>query len=82
MINVFLIDDHAMLRAGIRQFLEKDDAVCVVGEAGDGLSAQRGIAYAHPLPDVVLLDIKMPKMSGIDVTRWLREAYPDVRVLT
>ena len=78
-IHVVLVDDHAMLRAGIRQLLETDEAIVVVGEAADGLAAQTEIAQTHP--DVVLLDIKMPTMSGVDLTRWLRSTYPEIRIL-
>jgi DNA-binding NarL/FixJ family response regulator len=78
-IRVLLVDDHAVVRAGIRQFLEHADDIVVVGEAGDGEAAERFIQQDQP--DVALLDIQMPKASGIDVTRWIRAHYRQVGVL-
>jgi len=78
-IYVLLADDHAVVRAGIRQFLEHDPHIKVVAEADDGLMAQELIA-AHK-PDVAVLDIQMPKATGIEVTRWVRANYQEVGVL-
>jgi DNA-binding NarL/FixJ family response regulator len=69
-IRVLLADDHAVVRAGIRQFLEHAEDIQVVAEADDGEMAQRMIEQQQP--DVAVLDIQMPKASGIDVTRWIR----------
>jgi DNA-binding NarL/FixJ family response regulator len=65
-----LADDHAVVRAGIRQFLEAAGDIQVVAEVGDGLAAVEAVK-AHA-PDVVVLDIQMPGMTGIEVTRWVR----------
>ena len=78
-IKVLLADDHAVVRAGIRQFLEQSDDIDIVAEVDDGEAAKEWIA-ASP-PDVALLDIKMPQASGIEVTRWIRSHHPDVGVL-
>src|SRR5512142_2253925 len=78
-IRVLLADDHQMVRAGIRQLLEAAGDVEVIAEAGDG-EAAKGLVEAHQ-PDVAVLDIQMPKASGIEVTRWLRAHHPDVGVL-
>ena len=78
-IQVLLADDHAVVRAGIRQFLEQDQGIRVIAEADDGEMARELIQLQ--LPDVAVLDIQMPKASGIEVTRWIRENYPDVGVL-
>lgn len=78
-IRVLLADDHAMVRAGIRQFLERAGDIRVIAEADDGEMAQQQVT--HEAPDVAVLDIQMPKGSGIDVTRWLRANYPQVGVL-
>ncbi len=78
-INVILADDHAVVRAGIRQFLEYAPDICVVAEADDGIMAQNLIAQKKP--DVAVLDIQMPGASGIDVTRWIRGNHRDIGVL-
>lgn len=78
-INVLLADDHAVVRAGIRQFLEQAEDIVVIAEADDGEMAQSLIIEKQP--DVAVLDIQMPKASGIEVTRWIRANYPQVGVL-
>jgi DNA-binding NarL/FixJ family response regulator len=78
-IRVLLADDHAVVRAGIRQFLEQADDILVIGEADDGEAAKALIKSEQP--DVAVLDIKMPKASGIEVTRWIRAHYRQVGVL-
>ncbi len=69
-IRVILADDHAVVREGIRQFLERAGDIEVVAEADDGAQAQ-ALILEHQ-PDVAVLDIQMPKATGIDVTRWVR----------
>lgn len=78
-IRVLLADDHAVVRAGIRQFLDRAPDVQVVAEADDGQMAQTLIARHRP--DVAVLDIQMPAASGIEVTRWVRANHRDVGVL-
>ena len=78
-IHVLLADDHAVVRAGIRQFLEQADDIEVIAEADDGEMAKTLIEQHHP--DVAVLDIQMPKVSGIEVTRWVRAHYHDIGVL-
>ncbi len=78
-IRVLLVDDHAVVRAGIRQFLETAGDILVEAEAGDGEEAIRLIELK--MPDVVVLDIQMPKMTGIEVTRWIRAHYRSLAVL-
>ena len=74
-IRVILADDHAVVRQGIRQFLETGSNIAVVAEASDGLEAVQ-LIRAHQ-PDVAVLDIQMPGQSGIAVTRMLRaERFP------
>jgi DNA-binding NarL/FixJ family response regulator len=72
-IRVLLADDHAVVRAGIRQFLEHAGDIEVVAEASDGLEAQELIE--EHMPEVAVLDIQMPKASGIEVTRWIRREH-------
>ncbi len=78
-IRVLLADDHAVVRAGIRMFLEHSGDIQVIAEADDGEMA-KALIQQH-LPDVVVLDIQMPKASGIDVTRWARANIRNVGVL-
>jgi DNA-binding NarL/FixJ family response regulator len=78
-IRVVLADDHAVVRAGIRQFLERGKNIEVVAEADDGEQAQALIEQHHP--DVAVLDIQMPKATGIEVTRWVRSHFRETGVL-
>lgn len=78
-IRVLLADDHAVVRAGIRQFLEHAGDIEIVAEADDGEVAKELIQQHHP--DVAVLDIQMPKASGIEVTRWVRSNLREVGVL-
>ena len=78
-IRVLLADDHAVVRAGIRQFLEHAGDIKIIAEASDGEEAQELIT-TH-LPDVAVLDIQMPKASGIEVTRWVRREHRNMGVL-
>ena len=78
-IRVLLADDHAVVRAGIRQFLEHASDITVIAEADDGEMAQ-DLINQHK-PDVAVLDIQMPKATGIEVTRWVRAHHRGVGVL-
>lgn len=78
-IRVLLVDDHAMVRTGIRQFLEKADNIDVVGESDDGLAAQEFLNNNQV--DVALVDIKMPNIGGIDLTKWIRKEFPDIKII-
>src|SRR6266498_3742468 len=78
-IRVLLADDHHIVRAGVRQLLESARDLQVIAEAGDGEEAQ-SLIQKHK-PDVAVLDIQMPKASGIEVTRWVRAHLPEVGVL-
>jgi DNA-binding NarL/FixJ family response regulator len=78
-IRVLLADDHSVVRAGIRKILETAPDIEVVAEANDGKQAIEAIAAARP--DVAVLDVRMPKSSGIDATRWIRENAPKTAVL-
>lgn len=79
MIRVLVVDDHAILRDGIRSLLESQEDIVVVGEAGDGAEALEYVSKL--LPDIVLMDISMPKTNGLEATRLIKESYPQVRVL-
>jgi len=78
-IRILLADDHHIVRAGVRQLLESARDLQVVAEAEDGEEAQ-ALIQKHK-PDVAVLDIQMPKASGIEVTRWVRAHLPEVGVL-
>lgn len=85
MINVLLIDDHPVVRAGLKAILNSFSDVQVIAEGSDGSTALQLIApdYAGPQPDVVVMDIQMPGVSGIEATRQLKAADgPPVLVLT
>ncbi len=78
-IRILLADDHAIVRAGIRQFLESAPDIEVVAEAGDGEQAMSLIQAERP--DVAVLDIQMPKATGIEVTRWAKSNAQGVGIL-
>lgn len=78
-IRVVLADDHAVVRAGIRQFLEQDGDIQVVAEADDGEMAKTLITEHQP--DVAVLDIQMPEATGIEVTQWVRDNQLEVGLL-
>jgi DNA-binding NarL/FixJ family response regulator len=78
-IRVLLADDHVIVRAGIRQFLEQTSDIQVVAEASNGKEACELIEQIKP--DVAVLDIQMPLMSGIEVTRWIRSNHLSIGIL-
>ena len=78
-IRIVLADDHELVRAGIRSLLEEISGVEIVGEAGDGQEAVR-LVEKHE-PDLVLTDIAMPGLNGLEVTRHLTKTFPRVRVV-
>jgi DNA-binding NarL/FixJ family response regulator len=78
-VSVILADDHTLVRAGIRALLEKLPEVRVIGEAGDG-RAVLNLVKAQP-PDVVLMDIAMPGLNGLEAAERMARDYPDVRII-
>lgn len=78
-IKVLLVDDHAVVRDGIRARLESSADFKVVGEAVNGREALQKVEELKP--DVVLMDISMPVMNGMDAARYLREKFPDTKVI-
>lgn len=81
-VSVLLVDDHALMREGLRQLLELEEDIRVVGEAVDGFDTLQQIRQLHPLcPDVILMDIRMPMLDGIAVTRQISHEFPTVAVI-
>ncbi len=78
-IRVVLADDHAVVRKGMREFLEEEEDIVVVAEATDGAEAQALIHQNQP--DVAILDIRMPQATGIEITHWIRGQQLPVGVL-
>jgi DNA-binding NarL/FixJ family response regulator len=78
-IRVMLVDDHDLVREGIRQIIDREPGITVLGDAESGDIALQLLERLHP--DVVLLDVRMPGISGIETTRRIRAAFPTVRVL-
>lgn len=79
MINVMLADDHVLIREGIKQLLEFDGSMKVIAEASDGVECLEKLKKVKP--DILLLDINMPNMNGIDVLKELKEKNDPVKVL-
>ncbi len=77
--KVLLVDDHPIIREGLRSLIEKQPECMVVGEAGDGVEAVRLAAELQP--DLVIMDLTMPIMNGIDATREITSKNPSIRVL-
>lgn len=78
-IRILLADDHAVLRAGLRVLLNSEPDITVVGEAGDGAETMDAIAQHQP--DIVVLDLMMPKVKGLDIIEQIAETYPQTRIL-
>jgi two-component system, NarL family, invasion response regulator UvrY len=78
-IKILLVDDHAIVREGYRRLLEGESSMRIVGEAGDAEHAYQSARTLHP--DVVVMDIALPGISGIEATRRLMKEHPDLRVL-
>ncbi len=78
-IRVLIVDDHAILREGLKALLKSEPDIEVVGEASTGREAIKLIRQLHP--DVVLMDISMPDMTGLEATQIIKKGYPEVKVI-
>lgn len=79
MINAVLADDHEIVRKGIKILLEDDGHITVVAEASDGFEAIKKVDELKP--DLLITDIRMPEMDGLQTTQKVRSAYPDIKIL-
>ncbi|MBF8267556.1 MAG: two component transcriptional regulator, LuxR family [Dehalococcoidia bacterium] len=78
-IRVLLVDDHPVIRAGLTVTLTRDPALEVVGEAGDGVEALQMVAELRP--DVVLMDLRLPRLDGIEAIKQIKETHPRTAVI-
>src|SRR3989304_4980313 len=77
-IKVLIVDDHQVVRQGLRTFLELQEDIIVIGEAGDGMQAVEMVQQYQP--DVVLMDLVMPRLDGIAATRQVKSSAAEVKV--
>ena len=78
-ISILLVDDHNLFRSGVRQLLQREEDLCIVAEAADGLE---GLKRAKALrPDVILLDLNMPGLSGLETLHLLTQDVPQSKVV-
>lgn len=81
-IKIMIVDDHDMVRLGLRTYLSMDPELALHGEAGNGAEALRKLEEMSPdLPDVILLDLMMPVMDGIEAARRITQDYPSVKII-
>ena len=78
-MRIVIADDHGIVRSGLRVLLERQEDFEVIGEASDGIEARDLVISERP--DIAILDVKMPHLSGLEATRAIREAAPEVSVL-
>ena len=78
-IRVLIVDDHAVVRQGLRHILQEQKDVEVMGEAEDGLGALKKIRDLRP--DIVLLDIAMPRLNGLEAVRLIKEKFPRTQIV-
>ncbi len=84
-ITIMVVDDHAIVRRGLQAYVDTVAALRVIGEAADGCQAldvlQRWRTLGEPLPDVVLMDLQMPRMGGVEATEAITRDHPEVKVV-
>src|SRR5665809_165891 len=78
-MRILIADDHGIVRSGLRLLLEREPDIEVVGEASDGVEAREKAISERP--DLAILDVKMPRLTGLQATREIREQVPEVAVL-
>ena len=77
--NIVLADDHILVRQGIKKILQEDQEMCVVGEAADGVELLEILEKITP--ELVILDISMPRLKGLAAAAIIKQLYPDIKVL-
>jgi DNA-binding NarL/FixJ family response regulator len=77
--RIILADDHTLFRAGIKRILQDDPNLSVIGEAGDGLELLDLLEQSTP--DLIILDISMPRLQGLEAIELIKGLYPDVKIL-
>jgi DNA-binding NarL/FixJ family response regulator len=77
--DIVLADDHILVRQGIKKIIQENDSLRVVGEAGDGLELLEILETITP--DMVILDLSMPRLKGLPAARKIKQFYPDIKVL-
>ena len=77
--KIILADDHALMREGLKRIIQEDPELKVVDEAGDGLELLE--ILERSIPDMVIIDINMPRLRGLEATKFIKELYPEVKVL-
>lgn len=82
-IKVFIVDDHDMVRVGLRTYISLEPGIEVIGEAGNGKEAIEKLEsdFASKLPDIILMDLTMPVMDGIAATRIIAAKYPQIKIV-
>jgi DNA-binding NarL/FixJ family response regulator len=81
MIHLLLVDDQSLIRRGLKALLKPEPELTVLGEAGNGLEALDWLRSATQLPDVILMDVRMPEMDGVAATGAIVTAFPTVKIL-
>lgn len=81
MIGILLVDDHELVRTGIRRLLEDQDGLMILGEAGSGEEAMEKLRGLDNHPQVVMMDLNMPGVGGLESTRNILKRYPDIKVI-
>jgi DNA-binding NarL/FixJ family response regulator len=79
--KIILADDHALVRKGIKRVIEEDPHLQVIGEAGDGLELLEILEKIQPQPDLVVCDIAMPRLRGLEACLRVKKLYPHIKVL-
>ena len=80
-INVLLADDEELFRVGMSHILSKDPEINIVFQASNGAELLDFLAKKHLLPDIIIMDIKMPELNGVEATKAVHECYPEISVI-